>query len=129
MSGRAVVGSAAEVDGALGPCPRFHAAIELIGRRWNGVILQRLLDGPLRFSEVRRGVPGLTDAMLSQRLRELEDAGIVERTVGDQRPVLVTYGLTPVGHRLSPVLTAVAQWSLEWAERSEDDPESGPAGR
>jgi len=104
----------------LSHCPRFHAAIELIGRRWNGVILQRLIGGPLRFSEIRRGVPRLTDAMLSQRLRELEDAGVVERVVSDQRPVQVTYQLTPVGMRLSPVLTAVAQWSNDWAARDED---------
>ncbi|MTD59587.1 winged helix-turn-helix transcriptional regulator [Amycolatopsis pithecellobii] len=103
----------------LGHCPRFHAAIELIGRRWNGVILQRLLTGPLRFSEIRRGVPGLTDAMLSQRLRELEDAAVVKRIVTDQRPVQVTYALTPIGSQLSPVLTAVADWSVQWAERDE----------
>lgn len=107
-----------EEDFPLGVCPRYHAAIELIGRRWNGVILQRLLQGPLRFSEIRNGIPRLTDAMLSQRLRELEDAGVVERVVIDQRPVQVTYGLTPVGARLSPILTAVAQWSNEWAEHN-----------
>lgn len=110
-----------ERETALGHCPRYHAAIELIGRRWNGVILQRLLDGPLRFSEIRRGIPRLTDAMLSQRLRELEDAGVVERLVVDERPVQVTYALTPIGTRLSPVLAAVAQWSNEWAERDGGD--------
>ncbi|GAA0984847.1 transcriptional regulator YodB [Acrocarpospora macrocephala] len=109
--------SEAEAGGhaALGFCPQFHAAIELIGRRWNGVILQRLLAGPLRFSEIRKGVPRLTDAMLSQRLRELEDAGIVVREVGTDRPVQVVYALTDVGRRLSPVLDAVAEWSNEWA--------------
>jgi DNA-binding HxlR family transcriptional regulator len=96
-------------------CTRFHAAIELIGRRWNGVILQQLLAGPLRFSEIRRGVPNLTDAMLAQRLRELEDADVVERVVTDDRPVQVSYRLTPVGERLAPVLEAVAQWGHDWA--------------
>lgn len=98
-------------------CPNYHAAIELIGRRWNGVILQRLLSGPSRFSEIRRDIPRLTDAMLSQRLRELEDAGIVERTVTDDRPVQIAYGLTAVGLRLSPILRAVAEWSNDWARR------------
>ncbi|MFD9701627.1 winged helix-turn-helix transcriptional regulator [Lentzea sp. NPDC059081] len=112
-----VTQEADDPDGTLGHCPRFHAAIELIGRRWNGVILQRLLQGPLRFSEISRGVPRLTDAMLSQRLRELENADIVERVVGPERPVQVTYGLTPIGAQLAPVLHAVAAWSNEWAER------------
>lgn len=106
---------------ALGHCTRFHAAIELIGRRWNGVILQRLLGGPLRFSEIRRSVPNLTDAMLSQRLRELEDADVVERVVADERPVQVSYQLTPIGERLAPVLEAVAQWGHEWAAERDAD--------
>lgn len=97
-------------------CTRFHAAIELLGRRWNGGILEQLLSGPMRFSEIRRAIPRITDAMLSLRLRELEDAGIVQRSVHDQRPVQVKYELTPVGYRLGPVLAAVTQWSNEWAE-------------
>ena len=95
-------------------CRSYHAAIELLGRRWNGVILQQLLGGASRFSEIRRDIPKLTDAMLSQRLRELEDAGIVERAVSGDRPVQVTYGLTAIGDRLAPVLEAVANWSDEW---------------
>ena len=110
-----------EPNGDLGHCPRFHAAIELLGRRWNGVIIQRLLAGPMRFSEIRRGVPRLTDAMLSQRLRELEDAGVAVRVVADQRPVQITFALTPVGMRLAPVLAAVADWSNDWAERDDGD--------
>ncbi|MBF0687510.1 MAG: helix-turn-helix transcriptional regulator [Cellulomonas sp.] len=117
MANEARAGEVEERDVAFGHCRSYHAAIELIGRRWNGVILQRLLGGPLRFSEIRRDIPRLTDAMLSQRLRELEDAGIVERAVTDDRPVQITYGLTPVGQRLSPVLNAVAEWSDEWARR------------
>lgn len=97
-------------------CPAFHAAVELIGRRWNGVVLQHLLGGPLRFGEVRERIPGITDAMLSQRLKELEAAGVVERIASTRsRPVEVRYHLTPIGERLSPVLGAVADWGVEWA--------------
>lgn len=98
-------------------CPRYHAAIELIGRRWNGVILQNLLGGPLRFSQLRERIPGVTDAMLSQRLKELENAAIVNREVSTGRPIEIRYGLTPVGQELGPVLTAVATWSVSWAEK------------
>lgn len=96
-------------------CPEFHAAIELIGRRWAGVILQQLLGGALRFNELRERIPHITDAMLSQRLKELETAGIVERLVTIARPVEVRYTLTNIGDRLGPVLDAVASWSADWA--------------
>lgn len=93
----------------------FHAAIELIGKRWTGVILQQLLSGALRFNELRERIPRVTDAMLSQRLKELEQAEIVERVVTVARPVAVRYALTPIGRKLEPVLDAVLAWSVDWA--------------
>ncbi len=104
------------VEGAPGVfCHDFHAAIELIGRRWNGVILQQLLHGALRFSELRDRIPGITDAMLTQRLKELEGADLVERSVRADRPVQVRYTATAIGLRLAPVLGAVASWGADWA--------------
>ncbi|WNV85658.1 helix-turn-helix domain-containing protein [Umezawaea sp. Da 62-37] len=101
-----------------GACPNFHAAVELIGRKWNGVILQQLLESPLRFLELRERIPRVTDAMLSQRLKELEAAAVVERVVTTtSRPVEVRYKLTAIGDRLAPVLDAVAAWGNEWAAR------------
>jgi DNA-binding HxlR family transcriptional regulator len=96
-------------------CPDFHTAIELIGRRWTGVILEQLFSGALRFNELRERIPRITDAMLSQRLKELELAGVVERAVTVARPVEVRYTLTDIGGRLGPVLDAVKAWSVDWA--------------
>ncbi|MBL7494293.1 helix-turn-helix transcriptional regulator [Frankia sp. AgB1.9] len=95
--------------------PDFHTAIELIGRRWTGVILAALLAGPARFSELRDRIPRITDAMLSQRLKELEHAEVLEREVTVARPVEVRYTLTDIGRRLEPVLDAVRVWSVDWA--------------
>lgn len=106
------------VEEGPGVCPVFHAGIELIGRRWNGVILQSLRGRPPRFNQLREQIPRITDAMLSLRLRELEDAGVVERTVTMTRPVEVRYQLTAVGERLAPVLDAVAAWSQDWARQA-----------
>jgi DNA-binding HxlR family transcriptional regulator len=100
---------------AQSACPFFHAAVELIGKRWNGVVLQALLGGCQRFREIRAEIPDITDAMLSQRLRELEDAGLVRREVIEARPVEIRYGLTEVGRRLSPVIDAIAEWGADWA--------------
>ena len=104
-----------------GTCPVFHAAIELIGRRWNGVILQQLLGRPLRFSELRDRIPRITDVMLTQRLRELETAGLVDRSVSSGRPVQVSYALTAIGERLGPVLNAIASWGADWAAEAGTD--------
>ena len=62
-------------------CSLYHRAVELVGKRWTGAILLVLMDGPLRFSEIRHLVPDLSDRLLSERLKELEAEGIVERRV------------------------------------------------
>ena len=102
------------VNGANGVCPHFHAAIELIGKRWSGAILSTLTEQPLRFGELARAVPGLSDRLLSQRLRELEDEGLVEREVEPGTPVRVTYSLTKKGGDLRPAIDELRQWAKRW---------------
>lgn len=100
-----------------GCCPHYHLAVELIGRRWTGAIIAVLLaDGPHRFSELRDGVPGVSDRVLSQRTRELESAGIVTRTVDPGPPVSVRYALTEKGEELRDVVRALECWGRRWAE-------------
>lgn len=92
-------------------CPHFHAAIELIGKRWTGAIVFALTDGPLRFGELAKGIPGLSDRLLSRRLRELEDEGLVERVVEPGSPVRVTYSLTEAGSDLEPAIAELKAWA------------------
>jgi len=101
-----------------GVCPHFHAAIELIGKRWTGAILCALTDGPLRFGELVKAVPGLSDRLLSQRLRELEEEGLVEREVEAGTPVRVTYSLTEKGAELDPAISALKAWASRWHRTS-----------
>jgi len=102
-------------DGApAAVCPHFHAAIELIGKRWTGAIVCALTARPMRFGELGRAVPGLSDRLLSQRLRELEEEGLVEREVEAGTPVKVTYSLTPIGARLGPAIRELRVWAREW---------------
>jgi len=103
-----------------GLCSKFHAAVELIGRRWSGAVIQLLLRGPARFAELRGAIPDITDRMLSARLRELEEEGIIVRTVIPETPVRVEYALTPKGRGLEPALGAIGKWAERWAgpERS-----------
>ena len=100
-----------------GVCPHFHAAIELIGKRWTGAIISALTERPLRFGELAKAVPGLSDRLLSQRLRELEDEGLVERRVEDGSPVRVSYSLTPAGLELRPVMAELKSWARRWKKR------------
>jgi DNA-binding HxlR family transcriptional regulator len=95
-------------------CPRFHRAIELIGGRWTGPILQILLAGPARFAQLRDAIPQISDRMLSERLHELEAEGIVTRAVIPASPVRVEYALSEKGRQLQAPLEAVGRWAERW---------------
>jgi DNA-binding HxlR family transcriptional regulator len=97
-------------------CAKFHKAVELIGRRWSGAVIQLLLRGPARFAELRAAIPDVSDRMLSERLRELEEEGILARTVIPESPVRVEYALTSKGRALEPALGAIGKWAERWAE-------------
>jgi DNA-binding HxlR family transcriptional regulator len=95
-------------------CPKFHRAIELIGKKWTGAIIQLLMDGPRRFSELLVAVPGLHDRLLSERLKELEHEAVVKRIVYPETPVRIEYELTPRGRDLEKVVVEVQQWAERW---------------
>ncbi len=97
-----------------GFCPVFHRAIEIIGRRWTGAIVRAMLSGATRFGEIRTIVPGLSDRLLSERLKELEAEGIVERLVHPDTPVRIEYHLTAKGEALASVVAATSAWAEEW---------------
>jgi len=97
-------------------CPRFHRAIELVGRRWTGAIIRILLAGPRRFSEIAAEVPGLSDRLLAERLRALEAEGVLRRLVDSGTPVRVEYELTKAGAELDETIRAVAAWAERWVE-------------
>ena len=101
---------------ALPSCASYRHAVELVGRRWSGVIIQALLGGVKRFGELRDSVPDLSDRMLSERLKELESEGIVERIVIPEMPVRIEYHLTPKGRDLVSVVEAVTCWANRWLE-------------
>ncbi len=99
-------------------CPRFHRAIELIGKRWTGAIIRALMDGPRRFSELLDAVPGLHDRLLSERLKELETEGVLKRLVYPETPVRIEYELTPRGQDLEKVVAEVQRWAERWIRAS-----------
>jgi DNA-binding HxlR family transcriptional regulator len=105
-------------------CPRFHRASELIGRRWTGAIIYILLKSRCRFAELRTAIPDITDRMLSDRLQELEQEGVVARLVIPETPVRVEYELTKKGRALAGAIDAIAAWAERWVDAG-----SGSEGR
>jgi DNA-binding HxlR family transcriptional regulator len=95
-------------------CAQFHRASELIGRRWTGAIIFVLLKSRCRFAVLSASIPDITDRMLSDRLRELEEEGIVERTVVPETPVRVEYALTRKGRALGASVNAITEWAHKW---------------
>lgn len=96
----------------------FQRAIELIGKRWTGAVVRALLPRPARFNQLLAGIPGISDRVLTERLRELELEGIVERLVDPGPPVRVSYRLTARGRALQPVVGAVDEWAAAWLAAS-----------
>jgi len=102
-------------------CPRYEHAIQVLGKRWTGLLLNALMQGPRRFCELTALVEGLSDRVLSDRLRELETEGVVKRVVYPQIPVRVEYQLTEKGYALKPVIEAIHAWAAEWVELPQPD--------
>ncbi len=101
-------------------CPLYHQAVELVGRRWTGAILGVLMTGPMRFSEVGQAIPELSDRLLSERMKELEARGIVQRTVYSGPPIRVEYSLSQMGSELEPALAELQTWARRWLDDQAD---------
>lgn len=103
-----------EQEAAERICPRYEAAAQLLGKKWTGLILRVLLGGPRRFSDFTRIIPDVSARLVAERLKELEEHGIVERKVLSRRPVAVEYSLTKKGRDLAPVVEAIQKWAERW---------------
>ncbi len=116
-----------EASGMAAFCPNYTRAIEIIGRRWTGAIVRAMLAGATRFGDIRAAIPQLSDRLLSERLKELEAEGIVQRTVTPSTPVRIEYTLTDKGRDLAAVVRSVTDWVEAWGFSSTADPVNGRA--
>ena len=113
-------------------CSRFHRAVELIGSRWTGAIIQTLLKGPVRYATIKSAIPDITDRMLSERLRSLESEDVLVRRVVPESPIRVEYELTSKGSSLQKALHEIGAWAEKWiaADASAADvDDAGPAAK
>jgi len=95
-------------------CPKYECAMNILGKRWTGLILHVLLRGAVRFKDIREMVPHMSDKMLSERLKELEELEILERKVFPEIPVRIEYELTEKGKDLRPVIDSIHTWGQKW---------------
>ncbi|NLB23513.1 MAG: helix-turn-helix transcriptional regulator [Clostridium sp.] len=97
-------------------CPKFEDAFELLGKRWTGLIIRTLLNGQKRFTDISAAIPNMSARMLTERFKELENHGIVLRTVYPETPVRIEYELTEKGRELGAVMDQVQIWAEKWIE-------------
>ncbi|KMK76915.1 winged helix-turn-helix transcriptional regulator [Alkalihalobacillus pseudalcaliphilus] len=95
-------------------CPKYELAIDLLGKKWTGLIIRVLLDGPKRFKEIKEQIPEMSDRILTERMKELEKLDVVKRHVYPEKPVRIEYELTQKGHALKPVIEAIQSWGEKW---------------
>lgn len=99
---------------SISVCPKLEKAFQILGKKWNGLIIEVLLNGETHFSTISGSIPELSDRMLSARLRELEEMGIIERLIDTGYPIQVTYRLSKMGRELKPILDEVHNWADKW---------------
>lgn len=95
-------------------CPKFEKTFSILGKKWSGLIIEVLLTGDHRFKEIAEEIPGVSDRVLVERLKELEDEGIVIRKELTDGPIKILYGLTEKGKSLENVMIEVQKWANKW---------------
>ena len=96
-------------------CPKFEKAMTLMSQRWTGLIIYQLLTGPQRFCSIESSI-GISGRVLSERLKDLENEGIVKREVYPETPVSIEYSLTDKGLSLEPLMKEIEKWSQTWLD-------------
>ncbi|KAF0823140.1 MULTISPECIES: winged helix-turn-helix transcriptional regulator [Bacillales] len=96
-------------------CPRFEKAIGILSQRWTGLIIYQLLNGPQRFCSIESSI-GISGKVLSDRLKDLENEGVVKRNVFPETPVRIEYSLTEKGLAMEPLMKEIEKWSQTWLE-------------
>src|SRR3954465_8868461 len=101
-------------------CPRFEKGMQILSKRWTGLIVNQLLNGPQRFCTIESAFP-ISGRILSERLKDLEQEGIVKRDVYPETPVRIEYSLTDKGLALAPVMKEIEKWAVDWIQVEVDE--------
>lgn len=110
-------------------CPRYEKAMEILGKPWTGLVIAALMGGPRRFNELLKICDPVSDRLLTERLRELGEEGIVLRTVYPESPVRIEYSLTDKGQAMREVYESIQRWAEHWIELDPSEPRGTRATR
>ncbi|MFD2670455.1 winged helix-turn-helix transcriptional regulator [Marinicrinis sediminis] len=95
-------------------CPKVEGSYQIISKKWTGLIIHVLMNGPKHFNEIHTCIPNLSNRMLTERIKELEDHAIIVRNVITERPIRSEYALTEKGKELGEALSSINQWAEKW---------------
>lgn len=95
-------------------CNKYKSAFNILGKKWTGLILRVLQEGPMKFTYISNLIPEMSDKMLGERFRELETQGLITRKVYSTIPVRIEYELTDKGKGLKPALDEIQKWAETW---------------
>ena len=95
-------------------CPKMEATLTLLGKKWNGLIIYTLMDGPKKFGEMEKLISHISARMLTERLKELETEAIIEKQVFPETPVRIVYKLTQKGIDLGNTYQSIGKWAEKW---------------
>lgn len=95
-------------------CPKYEQAIDILGKKWTGLIIRVLMGGPRRFKDLKEQIPEMSDRILAERMKELEASDLVERKVYPETPVRIEYQLTQKGKDLEEVIQSIQSWGESW---------------
>lgn len=104
-------------------CPRFEKAVNILSQRWTALVIYQMLDSPKRFGEIQSAI-GVSGKVLSDRLKNMEQEGLIKRDVYPETPVIIEYSLTNKGESLEPVLRDIEEWSSDWIEHPDSKKEA-----
>ncbi len=104
-------------------CPRFEKAVNILSQRWTALVIYQMLETPKRFGEIQSAI-GVSGKVLSDRLKLMEQEGLIKRDVYPETPVIIEYSLTEKGESLEPVLRDIEKWSQEWIEKPDETKEA-----
>ena len=104
-------------------CPRFEKAVNILSQRWTALVIYQMLDSPKRFGEIQSAI-GVSGKVLSDRLKNMEQEGLIKRDVYPETPVIIEYTLTNKGESLEPVLRDIENWSADWIEHPKSKEEA-----
>jgi len=95
-------------------CPEVEKALYILGKKWTGLIVVSLLNGPLKYSQLEKGISGISSRMLTERLKELAKEGIIAKNVYSEIPIKVEYQLTEMGLGLADTYEKIIKWAKNW---------------